>query len=497
MPDRPRPDPAPLVTAIVPVYNAAGYVADTLASLRAQTLPAWEAVCVDDGSTDGSVDVLARAAAEDPRIRVVRQANAGVAAARNRGLDLARGRFVHFLDSDDLLEPEGYARLTDAALAAGASGFGAYGTFHVVSADNRVLVTQRRHEGVVGLREVLSYPHLQTVSHLMDRATLGDLRFDGRYPPYEDQHLWTQLAERGHRWVTVSAPVARYRIRPGSLSKHCERALLNSQEVMRQAFARANARPDATQVAPPGMLEHRLAAYALAYATRAVLLAHATGGTSAPPAEPGEAVAEGVRLLALADGPKGWSLDDAAKAAWWQAVYGLAIRPDPDRDAGAAWGAVLRAFWSAAAERGLLVAGDVPGGVDAAWERVFVLMVDPEIVVERLLRRLGSARAVTLVGMGQNGRALAAALRGRGLSVHARDDRYADGSLDADATALGVVGEAVSAPISADRPVVLTPLDDAALFARFAAWSPLRWSGVHAEVIAERRARRAAGGVSR
>lgn len=470
----------PLVTAIVPVYNAGAYLAATLASLQTQTLRAFEAVFVDDGSTDDSAAIIAHAAAQDPRLTLIRQANAGVASARNRGLDAARGRFVHFLDSDDLLEPQAYARLTAAAVGARRAGTGAYGTFHVVSEDNRVLVTQRRHEGLVTLKELLAYPHLQTVSHIIDRATLGDLRFDGRYPPYEDQDLWTRLAERGHAWVTVAEPVARYRIRPGSLSKHCERALVHSQEVMRLAFARAALRDDAATVAPPGTREHRLAAYALAYATRAVLLMHAD--------EPA-AVAEGMRLLTAADGPKGWSLDDAARAAWWQAVYGLAIKPDPDRDAGATWGATLRAFWNQAAASGLMR----PGDADAAWERVFVLVVDPEIVTARLLSRLEGARGITLIGLGQNGRALAEAARARGLSVHARDDRFGDGQLDPHARALGIVGEPVGAPVPRERPVVLTPLDDAGLLARFETHRPLRWSSVHAEVIAERRARRAPG----
>jgi hypothetical protein len=483
MPDKYAMHP-PAVSAIVPLYNAQHWVRDTLASLRAQTLPAWEAWVIDDGSTDEGPAIVAALAQQDARIRLVRQPNGGVAAARNHGLSLARGEFVHFLDSDDLLEPEAYARLVAAARSArqaDPSGlFGAYGTFHVVNQSDRVLVTQHRHEGRVDLRELLSYPHLQTVSHIIDRRALTDLTFDGRFPPYEDQDLWTRVAERGHVWITVPEPVARYRIRPGSLSKHCERALLNSQEVMRRAFARAGQRPDGPAVAPADTLARRLSAYALAYATRAVLLAHESG--------PGPAADEGLRLLALADGPKGWSLDDAAKAAWWQAVYGLALRPDPDRDADAPWGHVLRHFWDRAARAGLLQAGDSL----AAWERVFLLRVEPELIVDRLLGRLGRPRAVTLVGLGQNGRLLAQTLRARGVAVHARDDRAPDGQLASTDLALGIVGEPAHAEPPTDRPLILTPLDDAALWPRFEGKHPcpLRWSQVHAEIIAERRAKR-------
>lgn len=92
-----------LVSVMMPMYNAAAFAAESVASLRAQTYAAWELIAVDDGSTDGSADVLE--AMDDPRIRVVRQAHAGEAAARDAALAAARGEFVAFLDADDLFLP--------------------------------------------------------------------------------------------------------------------------------------------------------------------------------------------------------------------------------------------------------------------------------------------------------------------------------------------------------------------------------------------------------
>ena len=93
----------PQVTVVIPAYNAEKYIGETLESLRAQTLYDWEALIVDDGSTDATGDVAAQAAAKDERIHVIRQENAGVSAARNHGLREARGTYILFLDSDDTL----------------------------------------------------------------------------------------------------------------------------------------------------------------------------------------------------------------------------------------------------------------------------------------------------------------------------------------------------------------------------------------------------------
>lgn len=93
-------------SAIIPVYNARPYLAQTLISYCAQTLKNIEIICVDDGSTDGSREICEKFAALDPRIKVVPQKNQGGAIARNRGIDEARGRWLFFGDADDFCKPE-------------------------------------------------------------------------------------------------------------------------------------------------------------------------------------------------------------------------------------------------------------------------------------------------------------------------------------------------------------------------------------------------------
>ena len=101
-------------SVIVPCRNVADTVEKAIAGPLASPLRDLEVIAVDDGSTDDTAEVLERIAASDPRVRVLRSGGRGVSAARNTGLDAARGEFVFFLDADDVAEPELYPKVVDA-----------------------------------------------------------------------------------------------------------------------------------------------------------------------------------------------------------------------------------------------------------------------------------------------------------------------------------------------------------------------------------------------
>lgn len=94
-----------MVSVIVPSYNYGHFIGATLESLQTQTFANWECIVIDDGSTDDTADVVSRFARTDPRIKFLQQQNRRQAVARNNGLTQACGKYVQFLDADDLLEP--------------------------------------------------------------------------------------------------------------------------------------------------------------------------------------------------------------------------------------------------------------------------------------------------------------------------------------------------------------------------------------------------------
>jgi len=127
-----------MFSIIMPVYNHAQYVEQAIRSVVAQTYRDWELIVVDDGSTDGSGETADAWAARDERIRVIHQANAGQAAARNTAIARASGRWLAYLDSDDVYLPEALARFAAFIDAHPGAQF-LYGYRHRIGRNGRVV----------------------------------------------------------------------------------------------------------------------------------------------------------------------------------------------------------------------------------------------------------------------------------------------------------------------------------------------------------------------
>lgn len=118
--ERAVPCEKPLLSIIVPVYKVENYLQKCIDSILAQTFTDFELILVEDGSPDNCPALCDAAAAKDARIRVIHQKNGGLSAARNAGLDVARGEWIGFVDSDDYIAPEMYEALYQAVQSTGA-----------------------------------------------------------------------------------------------------------------------------------------------------------------------------------------------------------------------------------------------------------------------------------------------------------------------------------------------------------------------------------------
>jgi glycosyltransferase involved in cell wall biosynthesis len=200
----------PIVSVIIPTRNRAAMLREAIESVRAQTYAAWELIVIDDGSTDETPQVVEALARGDARIRVMRQAQRGVSAARNAGIRAARGRYVAFLDDDDLFLPPKLAAQVDALERDPTLGFVYSQTEWVDRAGTRLsLHPTTPVEDLRGLFETCAIP-LQTVvccAELLEEVG----GFDEQLTIGEDYDLWLRLA-RTARFQFLPGPLVRYRV---------------------------------------------------------------------------------------------------------------------------------------------------------------------------------------------------------------------------------------------------------------------------------------------
>ena len=221
----------PLVSVIIPAFNAARFIAETLTSAQAQTWPDLEIIVVDDGSTDDTAAIVEAAAATDPRITLIRQANAGVAAARNAAIAAAKGDYVAPLDADDLWHPENISAQVAALERAGPGTAVAYAWHVRIDAAGRICGNGPRvlvEEGAAALARVVERDFIGNGSSTVIRR--GCILEVGGYDPTlrarqgedcEDVALTIALAERWN-FAPVPRRLVGYRQHGASMSRKSE-----------------------------------------------------------------------------------------------------------------------------------------------------------------------------------------------------------------------------------------------------------------------------------
>jgi glycosyltransferase involved in cell wall biosynthesis len=227
---------APRVSVVLPVRDEAGYLSEALTSLAAQTFSDFEALVIDDGSTDGSAEIAEAHAREDRRFRVLRQEPAGIVAALERGRAEARGSLIARMDGDDVALPERLAAqveaLADEELVACGGRVSYFPEAAVRDGARRYeawlngLVTAEAAARDVFVECPLPHPALTIKADVL--AAVGGYRDPG-WP--EDYDLVLRLWAAGHRFRNVEAPVLRWR-------EHEARRSRSDQAYALEAFVR-------------------------------------------------------------------------------------------------------------------------------------------------------------------------------------------------------------------------------------------------------------------
>ena len=229
----------PRFSIIIPVYNVGAYVEQSLASVFAQTLRDFELIVVDDGSTDDTADRV-KAFAGQGVLRYVYQTNAGPAAARNTGLELANGEFIAFLDSDDLWHPrklEAHLEQMQAHPSLGMS-FNWFEVLYDRPTEQRVAPWFAPPvNATLEWADFLERNWTGTSSTVVVRAeSLNQRRFDPRFRTGEDYHLWLEIAQAGWAIGFVPEVLTVYRKRQSSLTVNYVQIALDELAVMENAF---------------------------------------------------------------------------------------------------------------------------------------------------------------------------------------------------------------------------------------------------------------------
>ncbi|MFZ4894082.1 glycosyltransferase family 2 protein [Plantibacter sp. Mn2098] len=218
--EHPRRQPA--ITVIVPMHNVEPYLDDALASLSGQSFSDFEAILVDDGSIDGTMRIARERAGADPRFRIIEQDHGGLSAARNRGLDEARGEYIAFLDADDVLPEDAYANL-HGTLSTSGSDFvaGAYVRLRPGDDGYELGVVQpwieQSNPGLVGTTLA---EHPEAVANIVAWSKLSRRDFwerhSFRFPVgelYEDQVLAARFYAQATSFDMIPEVVYHWRIR--------------------------------------------------------------------------------------------------------------------------------------------------------------------------------------------------------------------------------------------------------------------------------------------
>lgn len=233
---QPREVHFPKISVIIPIYNGAKTIQETIESVLAQTFSDLEIVAIDDGSTDRTVEVVR--SIKDPRVKLFSYANAGQAASRNRGMERASGEYFAFIDADDLWTPQKLETQLKALEENPEAGV-AYSWVDYINESNQYVRSGGRLQvNGEAYGHLLLTDFLENGSNPLVRRSAIDTvgNFEESLPPSEDWDLWLRLAAK-YEYVCVPQMQILYRISSTSQSSNVERVEASCRRVLDRAFS--------------------------------------------------------------------------------------------------------------------------------------------------------------------------------------------------------------------------------------------------------------------
>lgn len=184
-----------LVSIITPMYNGGKYVSQTIESVLAQTYQDWEMIIVNDGSKDNSPDIVKNYSLKDPRVKLVNQKNAGSASARNNALRQAAGRYICFLDADDLLDKQFLEKQLN-FLKSKEVGI-VYASYRRIDEKNNEILQPFIVPDKVNYKGLLKTCSMSCLTTIFDREKTGELFFDESLRSMRDDFaFWLSMLKK-------------------------------------------------------------------------------------------------------------------------------------------------------------------------------------------------------------------------------------------------------------------------------------------------------------
>ncbi|HUC86983.1 MAG TPA: glycosyltransferase family A protein [Candidatus Saccharimonadales bacterium] len=214
-------DTSPLVSVVMPAYNAAGFITEAIESVCAQTYKNWELVIVNDGSTDDTAAVVQAAKLSKKQLQYIEAENAGPGAARNRGIAAAKGTLIAFLDADDVWEPTKLEQQVACLQSGGYDLVFSSGRFFGDNAANHPFVTAKGpYSGPEMFAVLYQHNRIPIVSVLATKIALkkaGLFKEAGLLSrKCEDYDLWLRMAAAGCSFFGMPEKLVRYRLHSAS-----------------------------------------------------------------------------------------------------------------------------------------------------------------------------------------------------------------------------------------------------------------------------------------